>query len=208
MLGSGACRRAERAAAAQPTSTQAFWAWFQKNAAALRADSDRRRTMEAISDELERAHPGVFAEIGDVGGDRELVISVDGKRELFPIVQEIYAARPKVPGWVIVAFRPRSSPSDPPVIEMDGKQLDSRRMKFTAGRNGEKLDITVFVPGFTTLEKLHPASFAILDHLVGEYDMETRIGGIEWAAVARAPAAARPLVELPAELDRTFPPKP
>jgi hypothetical protein len=187
-------------------ATPAFWKWFQKNAAALRADKNLQRTMETISKELERGHPGVFAEIGGIGTDRMLVISVDGKRELFPAVQEIYAARPTVAGWKIVAFRPRMEPGDPFVINMNGKKLDPKLMKFTGARNGEKLDISVFIPGFTTLEEFGQGSFIVLDHVVGEYDMETKIGGIRWAAIDKAPAPARPLVELPALLDKTFPP--
>ena len=106
-----------------------------------------------------------------------------------------------------MAFRPRSDPADPFVTEMDGKKLDPRTMKVTAASHGEKLDITVFVPGFTTLEQLGGASFIVLDHVVGEYDMETKIGEVQWAALDRAPATARPLFELPALLDKAFPPK-
>jgi len=196
----------ERRNKAGSASTAAFWAWFQKNAAMLRGDKNIRRTMETVSAELEKAHGGVFAEVGGLGEDRQLVISVDGKRELFPAVEEIYAARPTVPGWTIVAFRPRSDPADPFVIEMNGRTLDPRRMKVTTARNGEKLDINVFVPEFTTLDELGQAAFILLDHLLGEYDMETRIGGIQWAAIERAPATARSLVDLPEVLDRTFRP--
>jgi hypothetical protein len=216
MLGVAACRKAQgaavpvgptqsSAAAADSATIAAFWAWFQKNATALHADKDLQRAVETISEALEKVHPGVFAEIGTSRKDRQLVISVDGKRELFPVVQAIYAVRPKIPGWTIVAFRPRSDPGF--VIEMNGKKLDPKTMKVTAASDGQKLDINVFVPGFTTLEDLGQASFIVLDHLVGEYDMETRIGGIEWAAIERAPATARSLVDLPAILDKAFPRK-
>ncbi|HMF40296.1 MAG TPA: hypothetical protein VKQ32_06365 [Polyangia bacterium] len=216
------CRKSQRQLAepvaaqpaSAPTSTRAtppseadiatFWAWFQKNAAALRADQNLRRTMGTISDELEKLDAGVIAEIGELRESRELVISADGKRALFPAVQQIYSARPQVPGWTIVAFRQRAKPM---VIEMNGKRLDPKSMKVVAARDGDKLDIEVFVPGFTTLEDLGAASFVVLDHLLGEYDMETKIGGIEWAAIEKAPASAHPLAELPALLDKTFPPK-
>jgi hypothetical protein len=220
MIGSAACGAPQRGPAKLPAaqsvnvagtdrraSTAAFWAWFEKNAATLRAEKDLRRTMDTISAELGKVHPEVFAEIagfGRLGDDRELVISVDGKREVFPVVQEIYAARPKVAGWTIVAFRPRRDPTDPFVIEMNGKKLDARSMKFTAARNGDKLDVAVFVPGFTTLEELGGVAFILLDHLVGEYDMETRIGGISFAAIDQAPTNARPLVDLPTVLDATL----
>jgi hypothetical protein len=37
--------------------------------------------------------------------------------------------------------------------------------------------------------------------VLGEYDMETKIGGIEFAALDAAPASAKPLTELPAMVD-------
>ena len=93
MLVVGGCHKTQDAA----TGTARFWAWFQKSAPALRRERDLQRVMETISEQIEKVHPGVIAEIGSSGEDRELVISADGRRELFPVVQEIYAARPTVP---------------------------------------------------------------------------------------------------------------
>src|SRR5262245_39353246 len=102
MPGSGACERTRRPPTqpgpSQPSSaapsvssarTAAFWVWFQNNAAALRAQKDRQHTMETIGAELERVHPGLVAEIGELRDSLELVISADGNLELFPVVQEI-----------------------------------------------------------------------------------------------------------------------
>ena len=46
----------------------------------------------------------MFAEIGKNGDELTLVISADGIKKLFPDVQEIYAARPTVPGWKVAVF--------------------------------------------------------------------------------------------------------
>jgi len=221
MLVSGACRRAKqtpakpalakRATEVAPGSSvrvAAFWAWFQNKAAALRADKDLLRTMETINEELEVVHDGVFGEIEGRDDDRTLVITADGQRELFPAVQEIYAARPQVPRWTIVAFRPRRDDPGDIEIELDGRKHHPRRMKFTGARDGKKVAITVFVPWFTTREELGQADLIVLDHLVGEYDLKTKVGDIRWANIKQAPATARPLVELPALLDKTFPPRP
>jgi hypothetical protein len=180
-----------------------FWKWFAQNAAALRSDTDLRSVMERISEELAKVDKGVFAEIGSEGDQRLLVLSVDGDKKLFPVVERLYAARPKVAGWKIVAFRQR----DPEltVIEMDGKKLDPGAMKFVAKKNGEVLDVVIYVPNFTSAKALGSILFVALDHTVGEYDAEMRIGGIEWAKLESAPADARPFAELPKLIDRTFP---
>jgi len=176
-----------------------FWAWFSEHAAELRGTTDLRAVMERISTELERSYPGVFAEIGVDGDQHVLVISADGDKKRFAGVQEVYAARPALAGWKIVAFRQR----DPSFsIEMEGKSVDPKIAKFIGRPGVGTLDIQVYLPAYqrddVVMRKL---GFIVLDHVLGEYDMETKIGGIEFAALDAAPASAKPLTELPAMVD-------
>lgn len=193
-------------AASAETAEARFWKWFVQNADALHAEPDLRKVMERISDELAKVDKGVFAEIGSDGDERLLVMSVDGDKKLFPVVERLYAARPKIEGWKIVAFRQRDK--DLTVIEMSGRKLDPKAMKFVAERKAELLDVTIYIPGFTSAKEFGSILFIALDHTVGEYDMETRIGGIDWAKLESAPPDARPLSELPKLIDETFPRKP
>lgn len=201
----GSAGSAEPGGSAAPAAGQAapFWSWFTEHAAALRADKDLRKTMDTISAELGKASPGVFAEIGADGDNRTLVLSVDGKKDLFPAVQALYAARPTVAGWTIVAFRQRSKAGD--TFELGGHKISSDQIKFVAAASakpaGAKLDLTVFIPSFTTNDEMGQLGFIMLDHAIGEYDMETRIGAIEFAPLSKAPATAKPLGELPALVD-------
>lgn len=185
------------------TAAGRFWRWFEANAKDLRAEPDLPKTMERISEALAKEHKGVFAEIGSDGSDRLLVLSVDGDKKLFPMVEQLYAVRPKVPGWKLIAFRQRDASLS--TIEMNGRKLEPKAMKFIAERHGALFDVTVYVPGFTTADDFGNILFIALDHVVGEYDMETRIGGIEWAKLEAAPATARPLADLPKLIDETFP---
>ena len=157
--------------------------------------------MNEINEHLEPSHQGIFVEIGKEGEDRELVISADGKKELFPLVQKVYAARPTVAGWKIVAFRQRDAGF---AIEMNGLSLEPNKVRFAGEREGDKLSIELFVPGYDDSDGMKQALFVLLDHTVGEYDMETKIGGIDFAPLAKAPASAQPLAALPALIDRTF----
>lgn len=176
-----------------------FWKWFTDHATELHANQDLRVVMESISAELKKVYPGVFAEIGKQGDELMLVISADGIKDLFPQVQEVYAARPTVPGWKIVAFRQRDASF---AIEMGGKKIEPKTVKFVGTPGEGKLDIEVYLPGFKEDdEELKKIGFIILDHMIGEYDMETKIGGIGFAALDAAPAAAKPLTELPAMVD-------
>src|SRR4051812_4668968 len=168
-----------------------FWKWFQGNAKSLHDDKDLQHTMETISDKLDQIQPGLIGEIGVSGEKHDLVITADGKKELFPRVQEVYAARPTVEGWNIIAFRPRMKPGEKPfTIEMGKTKIDPTTVKYVSQPDGKKLDIQVYIPGYTTDEEMGQVGFLILDHTVGEYDMETKIQGIDFAALTKAPATA------------------
>lgn len=193
---------ASAATAAVTPRAAAFWKWFAANAATLHAEPDLRGVMEKINVELAKVDDGVFAEIGVDGDARTLVLTADGKRRLFPVVQELYAARPTVPGWSIVAFRQRAKPGQPPMrIELGRTKVSPDDVKLVGKPNGNKLDIDVYIPGFTTTDQMGEIGFLLLDHVLGEYDMETRIGVVEFHAIGKAPASARPLPELPALVD-------
>jgi hypothetical protein len=189
--------------AADPRVT-AFWKWFVGKADVLRSDPKLENTMNAISDELRKIDSGVFAEIGNDGEHLVLVISADGDKKKFPTVQRIYDARPtSVPGWRVVAFRQRWTDDDPPrELDVEGKKLDPKQAKFVADPSGsDKLDITLYVPVEGDPMLLARAGFIMLDHTLGEYDMEMRIGGVDFAHVSKAPADAKPLSALPAMVD-------
>lgn len=175
-----------------------FWRWFEANAARLRAVSDFVTVMNEIQAELDKEHAGVIAELTEDDKDRVLVLSADGDKKLFPTVQRLYAARPNVAGWSVIAFRPPADPKDPTTkMEMNGKSIDPAKVRFVVVSTGDPIDIDVYVPGYIKDdETMGMLGFLALDHTVGEYAMETRIGGIEWHPIEQAPASARPLVEL------------
>lgn len=176
-----------------------FWKWFADHAAALRTEPDLTQTMLRIGAELEKVNDGLIAEIAKGADTLTLVLSADGHEELFPIVQQVYARRPHVEGWAIVAFRPRGDLSSR--IELGDRSIDPSQVKFVATRAGAKLDIDVYIPGYTTNEDMGSLAFVFLDHVVGEYDMETKIGGIEFASITQAPPDAKPIAALPAAVD-------
>ncbi|HEY4176758.1 MAG TPA: hypothetical protein VGM90_08005 [Kofleriaceae bacterium] len=178
-----------------------FWKWFADNAKALHDDQNLQGVMEKISAELDKVETGVFGEIGVDKDTRMLVISADGNKALFPAVQKIFDGHPTIAGWKIVAFRPRSQPGDGFSIEMNGKKLAPADVKFVSEVASPKLDVTIYLPGFDDSDAVKQVAFLLLDHTVGEYDMETKIGGIDFAAIEKAPAGAKPLPELAAAVD-------
>jgi hypothetical protein len=184
---------------ADASKVAAFWKWFEANAETLRKRDDIQATMLTINGQLDKVDPSVFAEVGRDGDKLALVITADGDKSLFPVVEQIHAARPTVAGWTVVAFRQRDKSGF--TIKMNGKEVKPSQVKFVGAPSGGKLDVELFIPGFTTTDEMGALGFILLDHAVGEYDMETRIGGIDFAPLSKAPANAKPLTQLPAMVD-------
>ena len=86
-------------------------------------------------------------------------------------------------------------------IRIGTVEVDPSALKFTAARNGAKLDVEVFVPGSLSENERGRIGFLLLDHTLGEYDVETKIGGITFHALADAPTAAKPFAQLTSEVD-------
>ena len=183
-----------------------FWRWFEANADDLRAEPDGDLVVDTIGAELSKVHEGLIGEISrDPKADPTLIISANGNRALFPFVERVFAERPAIAGWEIIAFRPPATDGDLGVIDMDGQQLDTKLIRFVASRDpdGAKLELDVYVPGYTDEdETIGAMGFIALDHTVGEYAMETRIGGIGWYPIEDAPESAQPLAELVAALPK------
>lgn len=187
-------------AATDPQVTR-FWKWFSDHAAALAAEKDLKVIMERVNTQLAKVNSEVFAEIGIEGDDHLLVITADGIRALFPVVQQVYRARPGVPGWKIVAFRQRSKPGKAFSVEMGGRKVSPADVRFVAETAGSKLAVRVFLPGFDHTDQMKQIAYVLMDNAVGEYDMETKIGEIGFAPLDAAPAGAKPLTELAAAVD-------
>jgi hypothetical protein len=189
-------------------ATAQFWSWFTVNASRL-ASGDLEKAMVEINDHLEPTHRGIFVEIGAGEHVRTLVITADGNRDYFPLVQKVFDVRPaSIPGWKIVAFRQRDAA--PFTIELGGLKLDPKDLRFVAGAGASgKIDLDVFVASYTDTPELKQALYIVLDHTLGEFDMETKIGGIDFHALSEAGSSARPLLELPRVLDAvvTTPPR-
>lgn len=187
-----------------------FWSWFQQNASRVaRFEQDQERVFNELQTELQRVHPGLTFEIGPVtDGTRKLVVSADGIREHFPAVQALVAAAPSTPGWRVVAFRQRKSSVHH--VRMGDLSLGPEDVWFKArGQPGKRLDVELFIRGYAPEEhqRFAQVGYLMLDDVLGEFDVETKVGGIGFAPLPDAPEVKglKPLPALAAEVDAAFP---
>jgi hypothetical protein len=158
---------------------------------------------------LNEVDPGLLMTMADQPA-REVIISAGGMKKLIPTVLAVVDLAPQsVLNRVEVrAFRPRMPDSDQWGIAFEGVQIEVPSVYFRAEPRRGGVDLDLYVPGYpggkTTDPSCSPYANAVmilLDHLVGEYEVMTSVGGIDMFPASEKPAGARPLKELQACLD-------
>jgi hypothetical protein len=101
----------------------------------------------------------------------ELIISAEGKKELFPLVEKVIAQAPQVAGWKFIALKPAMGFDFD--HETEGKHLDPRKFWFQARSPKDApgmLGLIIFIPGYDEADKTSTvnALFKILDTALGE----------------------------------------
>jgi len=166
---------------AKKTPEEQFWVWFQKNEDMLfNFERDRDRTFSKLRTTLKKVHPDLTFEFGpDKNGTCEFVISADGIKDAFASVESLYAAAPKLARWKFIKFRPRRPAM---IIQINDIKLGPEDIEVAVEADGDKAGFTVFVKGYDESRKdiFLQAAFIMLDQSIGEYDMVTKVGFIDF----------------------------
>jgi hypothetical protein len=182
-----------------------FWRWFQEHETRLFAfERDQKATFARLGKALDKVHGDLTFEFGPVhDGVREFVISAAGIKAAFPAVIALAAAAPPLPRWRITPFRPRRTViSD---LKFGDKLLRSAQIAFVAEPDGDKVGLRIFIQGFAPTAEHHyeQMGYLMLDEAIGEYDMETKVGFVEfWPLREPRIPALRPLEELGHAIDQ------
>lgn len=187
-----------------------FWKWFESNSNSLmRIKRNQNKILESLQSELSKVCEGLTFEISSkTSSGREFVISADGMRARFSPVLRLVGAAPNLPGWRIIAFRqPKGTHF---TIEFGSQKLSLDEVWFTATPNAYLLDLTFYVKGLARRNKdlIMGATFIALDTALGEFDVETKIGKIDFKPAPRSPlkAGLKTFHELPVFVKEWVPP--
>jgi hypothetical protein len=190
--------------AAATTRQSRFWDWFGANEAALfEFERDQVRVFNQLLGSLTRVHRDLVFEFGPVNdGRREFVISAGGLRAVFPEVAKLAAAAPFLPRWKITKFRPRRYTTGRLVL--GGLGVETNEVYWTAKSVGAKFGLALFMARYRPTPKslYEQIGFLLLDQALGEFDVETKLGSIQFAPLpSPIPDALRPLEELSRLID-------
>jgi hypothetical protein len=182
-----------------------FWQWFQKNEAMLYSfEENPEEAFAQLSLQLAKVDENLAFLFGPPreDGTREFIVSANGIAASFPAVEALYAAAPALPRWTFGKFRPRLEP--PEHITLEARTLMSDDISYRMYEDGEKVGILIFIEGLAEQERylFQHIGFLFLDHILGEYDVGTRVGFIEFLpALDDRAAGASPLTDLAVQFD-------
>lgn len=166
----------------QQLSESRFWTWFRRNDDRLfDFERDQEQLIREIVTELHRIHRSLSFEISSIkDGRREFIISADGKRDAFPAVVSLADAAPILARWDVVKFRPRRS--EPCMVGIGGMDFSSDDVQFTLEREGGKIGVTLYLGDSEDFneEVIGYIGFLLLDYTLGEYDVETLVGSVQF----------------------------
>lgn len=192
------------------TSEQRFWQWFAaKSAQIFDFEQNQEPLFDELSHALNRVHKSLCFEFGPKGdnGKREFIISADGNREAFPAVQNLVATAPDLEQWQITAFRPRR-PADfikDMALQIGDLHITEEQIGFVAEPDANKVGLTLFVKEHDVQsEAVLFAAFIMLDTILGEYDVETKIGFIAHQPWIEEQTNVQPLTQLAGAVDALF----
>jgi hypothetical protein len=181
---------------------QIFWRWFELHENELfDVVSYDAHVLDSLRDELQKVRDGLTFELGNTAETRDLVISADGDKDLFPQVISLVKGAPNLRRWRFVAFRPRGI--FPVEIAIGEKVADSKDVSFSLLDNGEVAGIRLFIPGYEANDLgWREIGYLLLDHALGEYDVEQSLPLIKMYSPHEATMERRyPLIELPEKFD-------
>lgn len=174
------------------TTPETFWAWFLANSEQLAAvtSGSELRSMR-IGAKFRRAFPDLSITVEGVA--KEFIIGANGKLDNIEKVEATAATAPEIPGWKVIAFRPRR----PELVA--GTDI----VYFSSSQNGRSLDLIIYIDGLTpenTKELTYIGSF-LLEASIGECDLLTKIGNVDFQPLVLADGTQRRLAELAEVVD-------
>lgn len=173
------------------TPEERFWNWFTLNSSRLfRFETNQEQIFNDLSEQLVQLNDSLCFEFGPVeDGRREFIISADGDKTAFPAVRALVAAAPSYSEWVIIPFRPPKNLYDYPRVVYGDVTLSVDDVWFSYATEEAVIHLDLYIPGYSAENEheLGGAAYLLLDLALGEYVVETRVGGIARHALPEHP---------------------
>ena len=160
-----------------------FWDWFLTKKTEIEefiiAETDDYTIYNELTDKLKSYNDLVIPELTkDTQDNSVLILSCDGKRDGIPYVEKLYESAPKIDKWRIQKFR---APGHVNKLNYQGLEFKSNDLRIKYDFDGQYYNIKLFIKGYKDNDdRFKGLAFLYLDHFIGEYNIMTKVGQIEF----------------------------
>ncbi len=194
------------------TPEEKFWYWFQANEEMIYYfEKDQENALEKIHQAIKKVHPDLVFEISGVhdAGKREFVISAGGLSEVISAVESLHAKAPQLDRWIFIKYRQRRIDNPAKGIKFEGRLVSGEGVKYSLikDEDPQRIGVLLFFPNYSENDSQLFANvgFLLLDHMLGEYNVMTRVGYIDFLSTESEHCeSSMPLAELPSQFDHYF----
>lgn len=186
-------------------SVSEFWNWLNLHQSDLNSLSDPAAPFgQELSGMLKQLDPHLSFELSKES-PRDLVFTVNGRRDSIPLVDQLVATSPEIPGWTFIALKQAFGFAFTTTYQ--GTRFEPQAMWFLdLDHSGiDQIAIRVGLPNFTstTQTQAQQAIKIVLMKALGERSFATDITHLEVALLPRSPEPAGyiELFELPDVID-------
>jgi hypothetical protein len=150
---------------------RAFWNSFVKHQTGLESLTTADDPLfDIVLRKLQQIDQGLFFEYSLGPDEHQLIITAEGKRELFGLVETIVRQAPPIEGWIIIALKPRNG--FPVRVVWLNHTLEISKVYFNPlnKEDSDELGLELLVPWIEEdeIEGCHRALLRAIDYGLGE----------------------------------------
>jgi hypothetical protein len=188
-----------------------FWKWFVHNEARLFVELDPNNpkldsAIEELHSRLRKVQKHLVCEVMLAEPKKILALSPKGIRAGIPLVESLHAKAPSLPRWEIVKFKQRKPHNEDFKIRFADRELtsDAVRYRFTAQK--DRVGIELLFAGYEEqfLDVYQNVGFIMLDSMLGEYDVMTKVGAIDFLPLPEGSDHYPPISNLAMDFDEQY----
>lgn len=148
-----------------------FWGWFEREKPILETmtDSTHDERLNTVLEHLSLISNDLAVEVSrEFHGVRDIIISADGDKNKFAIVEAIVKGAPKMPGWTVTAFRQKSTEDF--VLKYGKLQFSPSKMFFRPFVENDSLDLVIYADSINNANREDVIKYGLItmDNVMGE----------------------------------------
>jgi hypothetical protein len=159
-----------------------FWSWFLKNKSEIINIPNDHSFIQQLATKIKEYNQVLTFEIGGKdNGPLEFVISCDGIKNGIPVVEKLADSAPTIEGIKVIKFR---QPKDDALEIQIGDLKLSANDIFFQYKIDKNIHLQFFIPEYKSDDQRYgQITFILLDNLIGEYYVMTKIGAIDFQKI-------------------------